>query len=88
MEKQNIYQVFNVNQIFDYSDIEDTDRMNMNSFFKSNYGFYFKDINSDLFSNILKVAVMATSKVTDIIIFVGRNVMANKNKYSSEVIYL
>lgn len=88
MEKQNIYQVFNVNQIFDYSDIEDTDRMNMNSFFKSNYGFYFKDINSDLFSNILKVAVMATSKVTDIIIFVGRNVMANKNKYSSEVVYL
>lgn len=88
MEKQNIYQVFNVNQIFDYSDIEDTDRMNMNSFFKSNYGFYFKDINSDLFSNILKVAVMATSKVNDIIIFVGRNVMANKNKYSSEVIYL
>lgn len=88
MEKQNIYQVFNVNQIFDYSDIEDTDRMNMNSFFKSNYGFYFKDINSDLFSNILKVAVMATSKVTDIIIFVGRNVMANKDKYSNEVIYL
>ena len=88
MERQDIYQVFDVNNIFDYSDIDDTDRMNMNSFFKSNYGFYFKDANSKLFSNILKVAVMATSKVTDIIVFVGRNVLANKDKYSSEVIYL
>ena len=88
MEKQDIYKVFDVNNIFDYSDIEDVDRVNMNSFFKSNYGFYFKDANSKLFSNILQVAVMATSKVTDIIIFVGRNVMANKDKYSSEVIYL
>ena len=88
MERQDIYKVFNVNNIYDYSDIEDVDRVNMNSFFKSNYGFYFKDVNSDLFSNILKVAVMATSKVNDIIIFVGRNVMANKDKYSSEVIYL
>lgn len=88
MERQDIYKVFDVNNIFDYSDIEDVDRVNMNSFFKSNYGFYFKDPNSKLFSNILKVAVMATSKVNDIIIFVGRNVMANKDKYSSEVIYL
>lgn len=88
MERQDIYKVFDVNNIFDYSDIDETDRVNMNSFFKSNYGFYFKDANSKLFSNILKVAVMATSKVTDIIIFVGRNVMANKDKYSSEVIYL
>ena len=88
MERQDIYKVFDVNNIFDYSDIEDTDRVNMNSFFKSNYGFYFKDVNSKLFSNILKVAVMATSEVNSIIIFVGRNVMANKDKYSSEVIYL
>lgn len=88
MERQDIYQVFDVNNIFDYSDIDDTDRINMNSFFKSNYGFYFKDVNSNLFSNILKVAVMATSKVNDIIIFVGRNVLANKDKYSNEVIYL
>ena len=88
MERQDIYKVFDVNNIFDYSDIDDTDRMNMNSFFKSNYGFYFKDVNSKLFSNILKVAVMATSKTNDIIIFVGRNVLANKDKYSSEVIYL
>ena len=88
MERQDIYQVFDVRHIFDYADIDDTDRMNMNKFFQSNYGFYFKDVNSDLFSNILKVAVMATCKVNDIIIFVGRNVMANKDKYSSEVIYL
>lgn len=88
MERQDIYQVFDVSNIFDYSDIDDTDRINMNSFFKSNYGFYFKDVNSDLFSNILKVAVMATSEVNSIIIFVGRNVMANKDKYSNEVIYL
>ena len=88
MERQDIYKVFDVNNIFDYSDIEDVDRINMNSFFKSNYGFYFKDANSKLFSNILKVAVMATSEVNSIIIFVGRNVLANKDKYSSEVIYL
>ena len=88
MERQDIYKVFDVRHIFDYADIDDVDRVNMNSFFESNYGFYFKDANSKLFSNILKVAVMATSQVTDIIIFVGRNVMANKDKYSSEVIYL
>ena len=88
MEKQDIYKVFDVRNIFDYSDIDETDRINMNSFFKSNYGFYFKDANSKLFSNILKVAVMATSEVNSIIIFVGRNVLANKDKYSNEVIYL
>ena len=83
MEKQDIYKVFDVRNIFDYSDIDETDRINMNSFFKSNYGFYFKDANSKLFSNILKVAVMATSEVNSIIIFVGRNVLANKDKYSN-----
>ena len=88
MERQDIYQVFDVRHIFDYADIDETDRINMNSFFKSNYGFYFKDANSKLFSNILKVAVMATSEVNSIIIFVGRNVLANKDKYSNEVIYL
>lgn len=88
MERQDIYQVFDVSNIYVYSDIESEDRIRMNSFFKSNYGFYFKNSDSDLFQNILKHAVMATSKVTDIIIFVGRNVMANKDNYKSEVIYL
>ena len=33
MERQDIYKVFDVNNIFDYSDIDDVDRINMNSFF-------------------------------------------------------
>lgn len=33
MERQDIYKVFDVRNIFDYSDIDETDRINMNSFF-------------------------------------------------------
>jgi len=60
-------------------DVEIKDRMRMNQFFRANYGFEFKDVQSKAFEVQLQNAIYASYEPVSIIITMARAILANKN---------
>jgi len=65
--------------IFETKDVDNEGRLRMNQFFKENYGFEFKDIQSKAFEVQLQNAIYASYEPVNIIITMARAVLRNKN---------
>lgn len=77
--KMEIYQVLATDTLYlSIEDFDDMDRERMNRFFKSNYGFEFKNINSKAFEAQLNNALMKTPNAVDIIVEMARVCLKGK----------
>ena len=77
-EIRSIYDVLGNGLVFKTTDLDETCRARMNFFFKSNYGFEFKDPNGGTFDIQLNDAIMKTKKTHDIIVEMARKVFRTK----------
>ena len=73
-----VYDVIPNGLAFKSSDFYEEDRIRMNFFFKSEYGFWFKDVNSDVFDIQLNDVLMRTSKTRDIVLGLARKVIRTR----------
>lgn len=75
---ESVYDVIPNGFAFRVSDFDEKDRTRMNLFFKSKYGFAFKDVTSGAFDIQLNDVLMRTSKTRDIVIGLAQKVFRTR----------